>query len=588
MVIIPSQPPENSAGSSEDQTASTQDSLSEFLVSEIGAKPQSLGQSKLLDADPSWCLNPEELLRDPGPNIKSLAWAVRMHREGNLYGAASAYNEILKRHPDHPDLLHLMGLLLAEAGKLPRALEFLQRANELRPNDEVYCLSLGTVYRQNGRMSEALDALSRSTTLNPQLTEAWVTLGGTLSEVGQFEGAISVFREGLEARPTSVPLLMGLADSLLVQDRLEDASEAYKHVLMTDPYNNDGYARLAATLVASGKEDAAATLFNNSLLLDITPLRRIPGWKDIKAFNAHLAQWLYRSWSENADESSHMFEQESIEDEDLVSIKDQEKSARTQFDVDDTEDKNQKSEGGLAVHRQDILQASIIAAQLDETGLHEAERLAGFVDVEKASSSFIAPIEVDPVDVENQALAGLDAALAFQAEQHLKRLASSDHPYGEFVPKHWNLVNGKALRVEDLVGWRYGGGGYLSGLYIAETGGPPTDDDTYAGWLEFGPPKGDNQFTDQVGTRVCPSPGLILLFPSWFWHRLVPPPEKNNLRWIALGFELVTEEPKAREEVISKDNSKIASTQSNIVNQSDVEDSSKILTGAKSGYPADK
>jgi len=495
-----------------------------------GAASPPAGRSLLDD--------PETLLKDPGPNVKSLAWAVRMHRDGNLHGAANAYNEILKRHPDHPDVLHLLGLLLAEAGRPDRALDFLRKANELRPNDEAFCLSLGEVYRQAGGLREALDALSRAATLNPNLAEAWVSLGNTLSETGQFEDAIQVFREALEIRPDSPKLLMALADALLVQDRLDDAAEAYKHLLVADPTNADGYARLAATLVASGRESAAATLFDHHLLLYAKPLRQVEGWSSVDAFNERLARWLHRAWCLDAGlpvpEETAPAAAEEPEDP-VMSAHGEEPgpidgTVETPDEDGETQDESDNRSAGLAVHRQDALRAAIIAAELDgesADGPSETGPLSG-----AATGS-------DPKD--DSALAVLDSALAGLADDHIRAISRSGHPYGELAPSRWQLVNGKAVRPEDLTEWRYGGKGYLSGLYIPATGGAASDDGSYAGWLEFGPPTVDESVAESATRRVSPRDGLLLLFPSWFWHRLIPPKARSADKWVALAFDLAAE-----------------------------------------------
>lgn len=486
--------------------------------------------------------DPETLLKDPGPNVKSLAWAVRMHRDGNLYGAANAYNEILKRHPDHPDVLHLLGLLLAEAGRPDRALDFLRKANELRPNDEAFCLSLGEVYRQAGALREALDALSRAATLNPNLAEAWVSLGNTLSETGQFEDAIQVFREALEIRPDSPKLLMALADALLVQDRLDDAAEAYKHLLVADPTNADGYARLAATLVASGRESAAATLFDHHLLLYAKPLRQVEGWSSVDAFNARLARWLHRAWCLDAglpvpEDGTTAATEEP--DEPAMSDPNESQNPTDETEGDQGNDDGSPEEAesgtrsaGLAIHRQDALRAAIIAAELDGDGTGASSG---------ADSAVGSATADDPED--DSALAALDSALAGLADDHVRAIARSGHPYGDLAPSRWQLINGKAMRPEDLAEWRYGGKGYLSGLYIPATGGAASDDGSYAGWLEFGPPTVDDSVAESATRRVSPRDGLLLLFPSWFWHRLIPPTARSADKWVALAFDLAAEVP---------------------------------------------
>ena len=65
---------------------------------------------------------------------------------------------------------------------------------------------------------------------------------------------------------------------------------------------------------------------------------------------------------------------------------------------------------------------------------------------------------------------------------------------------------------------------WLSGAYYVEL--PPAirdDDDTHAGWIEFGRPfAGLPQPPDAALRRLCPEVGTLLLFPSYLFHRTLP------------------------------------------------------------------
>jgi len=65
---------------------------------------------------------------------------------------------------------------------------------------------------------------------------------------------------------------------------------------------------------------------------------------------------------------------------------------------------------------------------------------------------------------------------------------------------------------------------WLSGAYYVEL--PPAiraDDDTHAGWIEFGRPFASlPQPPDAALRQLCPKVGTLLLFPSYLFHRTLP------------------------------------------------------------------
>ena len=56
--------------------------------------------------------------------------AFRRYRAGDLAGAQQACAEILRRFPNHPEALHLQGVLHLERGNAREAVEWIRRAVE--------------------------------------------------------------------------------------------------------------------------------------------------------------------------------------------------------------------------------------------------------------------------------------------------------------------------------------------------------------------------------------------------------------------------------------------------------------------------
>ena len=54
--------------------------------------------------------------------------AIDHHQAGRLDHAAKAYRKIILRHPNHPDALHLLGVVRMQAGDFGEAEKLIRRA----------------------------------------------------------------------------------------------------------------------------------------------------------------------------------------------------------------------------------------------------------------------------------------------------------------------------------------------------------------------------------------------------------------------------------------------------------------------------
>ena len=114
------------------------------------------------------------------------------------------------------------------------------------------------------------------------------------------------------------------------------------------------------------------------------------------------------------------------------------------------------------------------------------------------------------------------------------------HPFHKARPLRWRLQSW-AIIIED------GGfqiphihaAGWLSGVYYAEV--PEAinaADSEQAGWLTFGRSEArwHRPDTRTVARQICPTPGLLVTFPSFFWHGTNP--TKDCARRISFAFDI--------------------------------------------------
>ena len=86
-----------------------------------------------------------------------LAAAVCQHEAGDLAAAEVLYRQVLVREPEHPDALHLLGLIAQAAGDLTSAAAGIRHALALRPGEAVFHYNLANVLRDAGQLDDAIE-----------------------------------------------------------------------------------------------------------------------------------------------------------------------------------------------------------------------------------------------------------------------------------------------------------------------------------------------------------------------------------------------------------------------------------------------
>src|SRR5258708_13031003 len=111
---------------------------------------------------------------------RELESAVRDHRAGRLREAVAAYENLLRRAPDDPDLMQLLGVALGQLGNHLHGARLLARSLELKPDRPTVLLNLAQALRALGREEEALRCCDRALALDQSLPGGYRTRGPPL------------------------------------------------------------------------------------------------------------------------------------------------------------------------------------------------------------------------------------------------------------------------------------------------------------------------------------------------------------------------------------------------------------------------
>ncbi|MDT8427499.1 MAG: tetratricopeptide repeat protein [Pseudomonadales bacterium] len=124
-------------------------------------------------------------------------------RNGEMAAAEQDLKHIITLEPDNARALNHLGYTLADrTDRFQEALELIERAIALEPDDPAIIDSLGWVQFKLGRLEEARENLERAYAVFPD-HEVAAHLGEVLWVMGQISEARQVWEEALENRPDS-------------------------------------------------------------------------------------------------------------------------------------------------------------------------------------------------------------------------------------------------------------------------------------------------------------------------------------------------------------------------------------------------
>ena len=108
--------------------------------------------------------------RSPTPNDAAAALhaAVEHHQADRLDEAEALYRRILRSHPEHPDALNLLGVIVQQRGEHATAEELIRKAIRSSPRVADYHNNLGKVLVRQGKIDEAVAYFRKAERLGPR------------------------------------------------------------------------------------------------------------------------------------------------------------------------------------------------------------------------------------------------------------------------------------------------------------------------------------------------------------------------------------------------------------------------------------
>ena len=199
-------------------------------------------------------------------NLTAVLEAAReCHRNGRLDDAEAHYREVLTSQPEHPEALHMLGVLAHARGEAEPAVRLVGRAVAADPRASAARHNLAKMLEQLGRNDEAVAHYRATLALVPEHLGAGYSLAANLHRRGDLEPAEAAYRALLEVQPDHLDALVNLGALLEELNLLEQAAEVLSRALAQAPDHMVALNNLGNVLQRQGRPEAAVTCLRRAL-----------------------------------------------------------------------------------------------------------------------------------------------------------------------------------------------------------------------------------------------------------------------------------------------------------------------------------
>lgn len=261
--------------------------------------------------------------------------AVNCISQQRLRDAQGLLQAILAQAPQHPDALHLSGIIEQMQGRYDRAIALIELAREAAPEHPLFARNIAEIYRQSGQTDRAIQtgeiaarldpdcpvALSnlgiahydnadyaraktlqiRALALMPGFAQALNNLASAHRKTGDTERAISLYREAVQSDPDHVESACNLSSVLVDEERYEEALTLLHPLVARHPAHAETHKNIGRAHLGEARLDLAEQSFREAIRLDprnheahlgLSQVLIDKNWPDLGLEQALIAQQL--------------------------------------------------------------------------------------------------------------------------------------------------------------------------------------------------------------------------------------------------------------------------------------------------------
>ena len=223
--------------------------VSEQTIQELralGYFPKVVGSTTV--AEPSLLPDPKDKIE-----VQNLLHDAMVHRENNQkLQAEQALHAVLELEPGSGPALVELGELELQANNTRAAIDHLQHAARINPEDARVWFDIGDASDKLGDYEDAKNALDKSLKAAPENTKARLLLAHVDRQLGDLDGATNELEGAILIEPMNVEARIQLAEIYLLQNKYTSAAESLEQAKSVNASNREVYNLLAEAYAGLG------------------------------------------------------------------------------------------------------------------------------------------------------------------------------------------------------------------------------------------------------------------------------------------------------------------------------------------------
>jgi protein O-GlcNAc transferase len=182
------------------------------------------------------------------PSQSELNHLIQTVNMGDFINAESIATGLTKTYPKATLVWKILGVAIAEQGKMVEAIEPMKKVVLLEPKDAEAHRNLATVFKELGQLKSAETHFRKCIALNSQDPLAYTALSKILNEQQNFSEAEKLCRKAITLKYDMAEAHDQLGVALLKQQKITDAENCFNTAILLDPSMADAHNNLGITL----------------------------------------------------------------------------------------------------------------------------------------------------------------------------------------------------------------------------------------------------------------------------------------------------------------------------------------------------
>ena len=204
--------------------------------------------------------------------------------------------------PDNAAITCNIGEMLTALHRFDEAIAAFSQVLEQDPKAWPAQIGLAQIARQQGAIGDAVTLYQGVLAEDPDNVQATVGLADLFGRAGEIDAAIALFERAVRSHPRQIDLWWAYGDLQVSLGRCADAIESFRRAERIDPTAPETHARIAVAHKGLGELDDAITRFEQALELWPSNWRIHLGRATIDLAQGNLAEgWKRLEWRHKAD-----------------------------------------------------------------------------------------------------------------------------------------------------------------------------------------------------------------------------------------------------------------------------------------------